>query len=186
MKKLIIAAICAATVIFMTGCASQIQAVSAANTSAVISVRAAADLKTKIDAENFCTMSVDTLARNTQYLQGVKSLCWAGQVATPADTATAALTAIPAPSVNASTLPAVAAPAATAPTAPEPVVASAPVAAPAVKAPVKLQPKAAPAVVPVAAPVIAPVAAPTPAPLPVSTPKPQTSLLSPPATGSAK
>jgi hypothetical protein len=71
----------------VSGCASQIQAASAANTSAVVSVRAEADLRAKVNAEAFCTMTVDTLGRNTQYVKPVQSLCWSGSVTTPSDAA---------------------------------------------------------------------------------------------------
>jgi len=80
------------------GCASQLQAMSAANTSAVVSVRAAADLASKVAAEQFCTMSVDTLARNTQYVKGVQALCWSGTVTTPSAAADQMASQISAPS----------------------------------------------------------------------------------------
>jgi hypothetical protein len=86
MNKLSIATLLI-SVALTTGCASQLQAAAAANTSAVVSVRAAADLTAKVNAEAFCTMSVDTLGRNQQYVKGVQTLCWSGSVTTPSDAA---------------------------------------------------------------------------------------------------
>jgi hypothetical protein len=84
-----------------------VQALSAYNTSAVVSARASADLATKISAETFCTMSVDTLARNPQYVKAVQALCWANSTTTPADAANALLPVPDSsrPFVNPQTLP---------------------------------------------------------------------------------
>jgi len=61
MKRTLLSIALLAVVGSQTGCASYLQAASSANTSAVVSARAAADLAAKVNAEAFCTMSVDTL-----------------------------------------------------------------------------------------------------------------------------
>ena len=161
-----------AATLMLSGCASQLQALTAANTSAVISVRAEADLRAKVSAESFCTMTVDTLARNTQYVRGVQALCWAGSVTTPAS---AADQLIAPTGVNTAVIQA-------------PVTVSAPTVTPAAtpvpvplafKAAVKPAPKPISAVtVPTPVPVATQVSAPA-APVPASTPSAK-SLLSAP------
>ncbi len=99
MKRTLLSIVLLAVVGSQTGCASYLQAASSANTSAVVSARAAADLAAKVNAEAFCTMSVDTLGRNTQYVKAVQSLCWSGSATTPSDAA-AALPASVAPSAS--------------------------------------------------------------------------------------
>ena len=165
---LVVIAFC---MILLTGCASQLQALTAANTSAVISIRADADLQAKITAEAFCTMSVDTLARNTQYVKGVQALCWAGSITSPS---TAAEALVPPTGTNTAVIQApVSAPVPEAiPVAN--VAPAVPVATPVKKVVKVVKPS------PVAAPVTlpAPVAAPVAAPIPV--PPVPTSLLSAP------
>ena len=95
MKRTLFMIALLATACNLQGCASYLQAATAANTSAVVSVRAAADLSVKVNAEAFCTMSVDTLGRNTQYVKAVQSLCWSGSVTTPSDAAAALPVAVP-------------------------------------------------------------------------------------------
>ena len=102
MKRTLLSIVLLAVVGSQTGCASYLQAASSANTSAVVSARAAADLAAKVNAEAFCTMSVDTLGRNTQYVKAVQSLCWSGSATTPSDAA-AALPASVAPSASSAT-----------------------------------------------------------------------------------
>jgi len=71
----------------MGGCATQFQALTALNTSAVVSARAASDLQAKVAAEQFCLMPVDTLGRNPSYVKAVQDLCWSGSQTTPSDAA---------------------------------------------------------------------------------------------------
>ena len=168
-----------AATLMLSGCASQLQALTAANTSAVISVRAEADLAAKVAAEEFCHMSVDTLARNTQYIGGVKALCWAGSVSTPSD---AADQLIAPTGVNTAVIQAPVTPAPVTVTVSTPTVtpAATPVPVPlAFKAAVKPAPKPIAAVtVPTPVPVATQVSAPA-APVPASTPSAK-SLLSAP------
>lgn len=186
MKKAIRFAVVFAAMVALAalgGCASQLQAMSAANTSAVVSVRAAADLASKVAAEQFCTMSVDTLARNTQYVKGVQALCWSGTVTTPSAAADQMASQISAPSgVNTAVIQAPVAPAVTQAPIIAPASAAVPVVAPAATAKAATVKKAsvpkalapAPVVVPVAAPVVV-------APSPVVPPTvPTQSLLSAP------
>lgn len=83
MKKLLIVA----TLLSLTGCASQIQALSAADASAVVAARASADLGVKVVTQQFCSMSVDTLNRHPEYVQAVKDICWSNTTTTASDAA---------------------------------------------------------------------------------------------------
>jgi hypothetical protein len=60
------------------GCASQIQAVSAFNKSAIVSLRAAADVGVDDAATAFCAMSLDTFARHPEYQGAAAALCFKG------------------------------------------------------------------------------------------------------------
>jgi hypothetical protein len=173
------------SMLMLTGCASQLQALTAANTSAVVSVRAEADLRAKVAAESFCTMTVDTLARNVQYVRAVQDLCWAGSVTSPSS---AAEVLVAPTGVNTLTIPAPVAVQAPTPavTANAPVIAAPAAATPAQTAPLpyaRRSVKPAAVVTPAVAHVSVPVAAPAVTLAPVATPAPTpvaTSLLSTP------
>jgi hypothetical protein len=94
-SKLIIAS---AIVLTLTSCAEYNSLLSTANTEVTtnaaatkLNMRAADTNKAAIAATTFCTMSVDTLGQNPQWVTAVKELCWTGQKSTASDTATAVI-----------------------------------------------------------------------------------------------
>ena len=73
---LVMLLVCAiTTLIMLSGCASQLQAVSAFNTSGMVSARSAADIAASDAQIAFCAMSVDTLSRHPEYVSSVTDLC---------------------------------------------------------------------------------------------------------------
>ena len=92
MKRIILLISCAA----LSGCTAWTQTLTAADASAVVAARSAADLAAQIAAQNLCIMTVDTLARNPQYVDAVVSLCFATAKTSPV-TAIKALTMPPPP-----------------------------------------------------------------------------------------
>jgi len=78
--------------IILSGCASQIQIASSYDSASVVSVRATADLNLKIAEQMYCTMSVDTLNRHPEAVEGVKAICWSNSKATASDAASVLIT----------------------------------------------------------------------------------------------
>ena len=86
MKSILLIALC------LTGCASQIQVASGYDNAAVVAARATADLNLKIVEQLYCNMSVDTLNRHPEAVEGVKAICWSNVKGTAADAAAALIT----------------------------------------------------------------------------------------------
>jgi hypothetical protein len=68
-------AITAVCVMMLSGCASQLQAVSAFNQSATVSVRAAADIAISDAKLALCATSIDTYSRHPELTEAITSLC---------------------------------------------------------------------------------------------------------------
>lgn len=87
-----------ASIVLLQGCAEISSFVSTATTAgkanekvASANIVAADELKAQTAADQFCTMTVATLAKNPQWLKGVENLCWPGQTATTTAAAEAAI-----------------------------------------------------------------------------------------------
>lgn len=86
----------------LAGCAEISSFVSTATTAgsanekvASANIIAADKLKAQTAADQFCTMTVTTLAQNPQWLKGVENLCWPGQVSTTTSAAEATINITP-------------------------------------------------------------------------------------------
>ena len=73
--------------LLLTGCASQIQVATGYDTAAVVAARATADLNLKVVEQLYCSMTVDTLNRHPEAVEGVKAICWSNVKSTAADAA---------------------------------------------------------------------------------------------------
>lgn len=94
MKHLIALLLVAAA---LTGCASQLQAVKAMNSAAVVSLRAAEDVNLERLKFELCATPYSALVRNPQLVPGVAAICLPnGNMTNPANLLTAIPPAAPA------------------------------------------------------------------------------------------
>lgn len=62
----------------MTGCATQLQAVSAAQSSSAVALRAAEDIHLKRVAFELCATPVSAAIRNPQVIPAIRAMCLPG------------------------------------------------------------------------------------------------------------
>lgn len=82
----------------VSGCASQLQAVKAMNSAAVVSLRAAEDINLERLSFELCATPYSALVRNPQLVPGVAAICLPnGNMTNPANLLTAIPPAAPKP-----------------------------------------------------------------------------------------
>jgi hypothetical protein len=97
-KKIFYALVMGAAFLMLPACSELSAMVQTATTAgaanekvASSNIIAADKLKAQTAADQFCTMTVTTLAQNPQWLKGVENLCWTGQTTTASAAAEASI-----------------------------------------------------------------------------------------------